>query len=430
MNMTIVIPANMRCLLEILCQRIETHYQECAVSIIINKDERTIHFIAGPSPLSAKCSIIVDQSSTGLRTVNFSIDGSFAKQLIHYFLDDQNIELTFPVDRKGQTFIELVDSTDLSIDRFQTSALRRCQCHNVLEEHLIYLADRQHSPCTTVSKATLEHIAYEANAHLPFEFIELNKEQQHIRIQRQGVVEDKSLPRHIKLPNSFVFTEETAKQIAQLCKVTLSNEIEIAQHGEVITLNTPECSISCSLAGVEEFFRKKPTPSHLLKYVALNLFAFKQEIEHCFKHYPRIRKENIAFLYVANNTAAIAVMTEPYEFIHPIHVFEVVEKENNSGSLFRFSPRDLEKIRIKNSLEAQKTRLDIIKNSQGQLSLNVYYSLQDTLPYDTIPLEKDEGYLNKVIAMLASIEQKHSIQAPKSIEAQGELFHFGDENYD
>ncbi|PFG45463.1 hypothetical protein ATG66_3754 [Vibrio sp. ES.051] len=425
--MNIIIPANKRPLLQTLLERIDTHYVDSVVTVLTDKADRTITFVCGQSPFCSECQLILDERSTHVKDKQFSIDGSFAKQLIHYFVEGEDIELEFDISASGTMFVELVDTTALSKDEYQTAALRRCQCGDASDDHLTYLTDNQHRPTTTASKATIERIVYEAQENVPFEFLELNKEKQYLRVQRQGEVEDKSLPRDLTLPVSLVLTPETTQQMTELCRLTSGNEIEIAQQGEAVTFKAPECTLTCSIAGVEAFYQKKPDPIRTLKYVALNLFAFKKELEHCFKHYGRIKKANDALLYLGENQAAIAVLTDPYEFVHPIHVFEVGQSEPHAGSLFRFSPRDLENIKIKNSLDAKKTRIDIFETSHGELKLGVYYSLEEKLPYDTIAIEKDERHLKKVFTMIESIEIKQGDTSSTASEQQGDLFTFDDD---
>lgn len=425
--MKMIIPAAKRALLQALSEHIDTHYVDSVVTLITRKAERMVTLVCGQSPFCSEYTLHLDDRSSELKDKQFSIDGSFAKRLIHYFAEEQDIELRFDSTTSGTLFVELIDTTELGKgDDYQTPALRRCQCGDASDEHLAYLADNQQRPTATTSKAAIERIVFEAQENVPFEFLELNKEEQYLRVQRQGEVEDKSLPQGLTLPVSLVLTPETTKQMTELCRITSGNEIEIAQQGETVTFKAPECTLTCSIAGVEAFYQKKPDPVRSLKYVALNLFAFKKELEHCFKHYGRIKKANDALLYLGEDRAAIAVLTPPYEFVHPIHVFEVGQHTPYAGSLFRFSPRDLDNIKIKNSLEAKKTRLDVFETSRGELKLGVYYSLDERLPYDTIAIENDERHLNKVLSMMERIDagQEDAVKAP---EQQGDLFSFADE---
>ncbi|PNH94625.1 hypothetical protein [Vibrio diazotrophicus] len=424
--MKIIIPSHKRTNFELLSQSIDPHYANCVVTIVTDKAEKSITFVTGEYPLCSQFTFVADERSTHIKDKQFSIDGSFTKQIINYFGKEQDIELNFESTNSGRMYVQLFDSTSLSIDEYQNPALRRCQCGDVLDKHLTYLLDNQQRPTTTTSKALMERILYEAKDHLPFEFIELDKDNQYIRVQRQGEIEDKSLPNDLKLPLSLVLTPETTQQMTELCQITSGSEIEIAQQGEALTFKTPECTLTCSLAGVEEFYRKKPDPIVTLLYFIVNLFTLKGELEHCISKYNLIKKANEAFLYLSKDKAAIAFLTEPYEFVHPIHVFEVGSGDSKSGLLLRFSPKDLKDMKIKNSLEARKTRLNIFKTSRGELKLGVYYSLEDKLPYTTIAVEESDIHLKKVLAMIESIEENLGDKTFGSIEQQSDLFGFGD----
>lgn len=428
--MKFVIPAEKRSLITTLCQHIDTHYDDSAVSIIVNKQSQSLTLVSGREPLYAQCTFILDEGSTSLKDKQFAIDGSFAKQLLHYFPDvNEPMCLNLESSASGVTYLELLDKSPLSQGPLSKAALRRCLCHEVVTEHVTYLEDNRHRPTTTTSKAVIERILHEAEEHLPFEFMELNKEQQHLRIQRNGEVEDKSLPLDMKLPLSIVLTAESTEQMTKLCRMTSSNEIEIAQQGEAVTFKTPECTLTCSLAGIEAFYQKKPDPITPLNYFVVDVYAFKDEIRHCLKEYGKIKQSNDALLYLGEDEAAICVLTEPYEFVHPIHVHDVGQStHSHGGSLFRFAPRDLLKSKIKDLTNAKKTKLVLFETSRGELNLGMYYTTEDQLPFDRIPIEKDNRNLSKVLKMMAKvIDAQH--EQPQKMEKQQDLFGFnGDDS--
>lgn len=425
--MNIIIPANKRSLLESLSQGIDTHFANCVVTVLVNKTQNTITFINGQLPLCDHYTFMLDERSISLKNKHFSLDASFTKQLINYFIQGEDIKLEFEIQPSGTMFLEVLDRSTRLKDELQSTALRRCQCSAPSDEHLTYWANTPKCPTTKTSKATIERIVYEAHKNLPFEYLQLNKEENYVRIQRQGVVEDKALPLDMKLPVSMVLTPDTTMQMTKLCQMTSGNEIEIAQQGETITFKTPECTLTCSLAGVEEFYQKKTVPIQALKYVALNLFTLKKELNHCVKEYSQIKKADEFLLYIGDEKAAIAVLIPPYAFTKLIHVFEVGESKTNVGSLFRFSPKELEGVRVKNLQEATKTRLDIFETALGELKLGVYYSLEDNLPYTTISIERDERQLDSVLKMIKDLEEKQTDNNSTIKEKQQDLFIFSDE---
>lgn len=418
--MKIIIPKEKKQLLKNTTINIDTRYADSLATVLINKKERSLTLVTGQKPLFAHCVLILDKSSTNLKDTQFSIDGSYAKQLSHYFASEQDIELSFQASSASSSFIELIQTGSKDGE----ATLRRCECSDASEEHLNYLKDNKQLPTTIVSKAAIERIVFESTEHMPFEFCEIDKEQQRIRVQRDGKVEDKHLPNDIKLPISMVMTPEITQQLTDLCDNTSGNEIEIAQQGELLTFKAGEGAVTCSVAELSEFHSKVPEKTQTLQDVELDFYAFKAELKHCFKAYGVIKKANDALLYLSDKKAAIAVFTEPYKFVHPITVSNIGSKKGNVSSLFRFSPKDLLNIKIKDLIGARSTRLEIIKHDNGELKLGVYYSKEDKLPYCSIPIEKDESQLPHVLALLEELYQNQGDTNTQSIkqEVQKDLF--------
>lgn len=415
--MKIIIPNNKRALLKNITENIDTHYSDSSATVLINKKERSLTLITGKKPLFAHCVFALDKRSTNLKDTQLSIDGSYAKQLPDYFALEQDIELSFQTSSANSSFIELIQI----FPRYEQATLRRCECNDALKEHITYLKSNNKLPTTIVSKPVIERIIYESTEHMPFELCEMNHEQQRIRVQRDGKVEDKHLPSDIKLPISMVMTPKITQQLTDLCAITSSKEIEIAQQGELLTFKADEGAVTCSVAGLYEFHAKSPEKTKTLQYVELNFYEFKAELRHCFKKYDVIKKANDALLYLNDKEVAIAVLTEPYEFVHPISTSKVSGEKSND-SLYHFSPKDLLNIKIKDLTVATSIRLEVIKYPNGKLKLGVYYSLEDKLPYHSISIERDDSQQQKVLSILEGLKKKESTSQHKKEEAQGDLF--------
>tara|TARA_R110000751_G_scaffold106901_2_gene203071 strand:- start:282 stop:1562 length:1281 start_codon:yes stop_codon:yes gene_type:complete len=418
--MKMIIPRNKKELLKNITENIDTRYADSSATVLINKKERSLTLVTGQKPLFAHCVFILDKRSTNLKDTTFSIDGSYAKQLPYYFASNQDIELGFQTSSTNSSFIELFQ---IGLKDNQAT-LRRCECSDTFKEHLTYLEDNKKLPTTIVSKSVIERIVFESTEHMPFELCELDKKHQRIRVQRDGKVEDKHLPNDIELPISMVMTPEITKQLTDLCYSTNSNEIEIAQQGELLIFKVNEGSVTSSVAGLNEFHTKTPEKTQTLQYAELDFHAFKKELRHCFIAYGVIKKANDAMLYLSNEEAAIAVFTGPYKFVYRVTVSKVSSEKSNNGSLYRFSPRDLLSIKIKDLIGATSTRLEIIKYQNGELKLGVYYSLEDKLPYRSIAIEKNESELPSVLAMLESFNKNQGNTQHEKQEVQEDLFAF------
>jgi hypothetical protein len=191
-----------------------------------------------------------------------------------------------------------------------------------------------------------------------------------------------------------------------------------------IIFKVDEGSVTSSVAGLNEFHTKTPEKTQTLQYAELDFHAFKKELRHCFIAYGVIKKANDALLYLSNEEAAIAVFTGPYKFVYRVTVSKVSGKKSNNGSLYRFSPRDLLSIKIKDLIGATSTRLEIIKYQNGELKLGVYYSLEDKLPYRSIAIEKNESELPSMLAMLESFNKNQGNTQHEKQEVQEDLFAF------
>ncbi len=418
--MKIIISGNKKALLKNITENIDTHYADSLATILISKKEGSIKLITGKPPLCSHCVFTLDTSSTHVKDAQFSIDGSFAKQLPCYFSENEDIELSVNTLSSSATSIELIHKDTKSNE----NALRRCECVDVYEAHLTYLKESSQRPTSTASKAAIERVIFESTETMPFEFLEMNVDKQHFKIQRNGDVEEVQFPDNLKLPVSLVLTEGITRKLDNLCKATEGDEIEVAQQGELLTFKTPETTITYSLAGVEEFFAKKPLKFIKEQHVIVSFYTFKMEVRHCLTEYKTIKKADSALLYLSDNKAAITFITPPYVFIQPITITKTCSKTKNSESLYRFSPKVLLGINIGDLTQAKSTRLDILKYENGERKLGVYFSLENKLPHRTISIEKDESQLPIVLALLEELDQNQADTKTQSTkqELQKDLF--------
>lgn len=425
--MKIIIDSAKTALLKNITENIDTRYADSLATILISKKEGSITFVTGKPPLCSHCTFILDASSTHVKDAQFSIDGSFAKQLPNYFSSNEDIKLSVHTLSSSAVSIELIHSDTKSNE----DALRRCECITVCETHLTYLKESAQRPTYTVSKASIERVVHESSELMPFEFLEMNVDKQHCRIQRDGDIEEVNLPHNLKLPASLILTEEINSKLDNLCKTTEGDVIEFVQQGELLTFKTPETTLTYSLAGVEEYLSKKPLKFINEKHVVVNFYELKGEVSHCSAEYKTIKQADSALLYLSGNEAVIAFITPPYKFVHPITVTKTCSKTKNSESLYRFSPKALLGCKISNLIQARSTRLDILKYENGERKLGVYFSLESKLPHRTISIEKDESQLPIVVALLEELNQSQADKntLSKKQEVQEDLFGYAmDEN--
>ena len=106
--MKTIIPKEKKQRLKNTTKNIDTRYSDSPASVFIDKKEPSLTLVTGQKPLFAQCKFILDKRSTNLKDKQFSIDGSYTKQLPDYFASEQDIELNFQDSSAGSTFIELI----------------------------------------------------------------------------------------------------------------------------------------------------------------------------------------------------------------------------------------------------------------------------------------------------------------------------------
>ncbi|MBH0015091.1 hypothetical protein JFJ09_11285 [Pseudoalteromonas arctica] len=430
--MIIVLPHNKSSLIKDITDGIDRRHVGSLVTILIDKEGFSFTLIVGQNSLISGCTIKLSTRSTHLKNAQFSIDSAFAKRLPHYFPLEKDIVFHFKTLSSGTSIIELihVDSDKNKAKSNQDNqsnkiTIRICDCQEASEKHLTHFEDIKQLPTKKIRKAAIERMVYEIkklhhgdNLSEVFEYIEIDVEKQVIKVQIAGRVSEIFLPKEINLPISIVMTQESFNQFDSLCKSIKDDEIGVVQQGELLILQTAEGVITCSLAGADEFHAKEPEETLSLISMILNLKIFKDEVNHCVNNYVTIKKADQAYLYLDNNRAVIAILTSPYKFAKPLHLKEIDNKKEGAiSSLFRFSPKDLLKVKIKNSVNDYATQLQVIQHLNGELKLGVFCSENNGLPYHTISIEKDNSQLSEVVAMLENLDKTQYLQQ----KGQGEL---------
>ena len=422
--MKIIISHSNHAQLKELASKIDTRIPENKVTVIVSKKEQTIVFIEGKKPLCNQFNFKLSNQSTGIKDKKYAIDASFVKQLPDYFTTKADIELNIRAYPTQILYMELQHINT----KHNAVALRRCICSAADPEHLEYLKDNKKMKPSKVSKALITKVVEEATKSLPFELLEFRKDC--IRIQRDGEVRDKPLSDALGLDIQLIITEEITKQLADLCETTNSSDIEINQAGDVLTFKTDECTVTHSLAGIEEFRAKTPTKTKTLLQFVLDFYTFKEELRHCLKAYKIIKKENRALLYLNKEQAAVAFFTDPYEFVLPIEVSEVNAENTETASVYHFSPTDLINIKIKDLVGAKTAQFDILQEASGELKLGVYYAKDDILPSHTIPIERDDSQYKKVASLLASLNKNDKNKGVSEPEERIEKNDFFNSDFD
>ncbi len=422
--MKLNIPALKRSVLETVLNNIDTSYPSSVLSFIIDKKAKNVKIISGLAPRFAQCIISLAPESSELKDTQFAIDGCFGKQLLQYdSRPDKNILMDIEmVTATEAKCIELVSSNS-GKEIAGAAALYRCQCQKIETQHLKYVKDCQTRSMTTVSTMSLGLAINEACNNMPYDFFELNKDTEAIKLQRNGEIEEKAFPSYLKLDVNLVLTESATTKLKSLCDDPSVASIDIAQQGEELTFSTGEQTITTTISGIDAFFKQKTPPNQVIRYLIVNIYKIKNELQQWVKYHNNIKKADEAILYIDNTSIAIFALNAPYEFVRRLKVHEISTlPQGFDQQAFRFRPREFLEMKIKDLTRAQQTKLEILQNSKGELKLGLYSSLENKLPTYSVAIENSDYQLPKMLKLL---EKMKTIEVKKPNEEQEDLFGFG-----
>ncbi|VEF25396.1 Uncharacterised protein [Shewanella baltica] len=287
------------------------------------------------------------------------------------------------------------------------------------QKHIAYFKANNQRAFQRVPVTTLQYILHETQYYVPFEFIQFNGEKGELRYQRNGKVNEKMLPEHIKPPFSFALTQHAATQLTQICNNTESPDIEICVEGDAISFKSPEQSMTCILSDIELFYQRDVyKPQTILNFQA-DLRTLKKRNDDLWK-LQEIKAANQCVLFIEGNEMFICSILDHSQSFKPIATNISIE----DPLLFAYCPKTLSELPIKNMLNMTQTRATLTKDKQGEYKLNIYKNLKDRLPYGSIELKPEQPKLKQYQALKRKYDEnqeKRFIIQPDPSEKQGQL---------
>ncbi|RPA63825.1 hypothetical protein EGC86_00675 [Shewanella frigidimarina] len=287
------------------------------------------------------------------------------------------------------------------------------------QKHIEYFKANSQRAFHPVSVTTLQYILNETQHYIPLEFIQFNSEKRELRYQRNGKVNEKMMPEHIKPPFSFALTQHAATQLTQICNNTEGSEIEICVEGDAISFKSPEQSMTCILSDIELFYQRDIyEPQTVLDFQG-DLWALKMRNDALWKQ-QEIKAANQCMLFIEENEMFICSILDHSKLFKPI----ATNISTKGSLLFAYCPKALSELYIKNMLNMTLTRATLTKDKQGEYKLNIYRDLQDRLPYGSIELKPEQPKLKQYQALKRKYDETHGnrfIIQPEPSEKQGQL---------
>ncbi|KFZ35937.1 hypothetical protein HR45_19180 [Shewanella mangrovi] len=424
--MKLVISAAHRDILLPVFANIDIRYPNSIATLLVDSVLKTLTIISGQKPTYAYCTIPLAPESTGLQSVGFSVKGGYISELPPYFPINDNICLDVEISDSKAKSIKFVYIYRQDNDNLKESGIRNYRCEEIDKQQANYLDEIMSRPMTKISTNTGLAICNAAKLHIPFELIEIHPDENKIKVQRNGIIEETKLPYHIELPTELVFNQAVGDKLRWMCQQPGVKEIQIAQQGEEFILKTSSTAVTCELAGIENFYSKMPKTIKQIKYIIVDFHSIK-EIINKYRNNLQVKKFDNAILYVDNEYVGVAFVDDCLKSLFTIRVVEIEQTVMTSGYLmFRFSMQMFVNTKLCKLIKPDRAKLSIIENGNGEFSLGMHQSIHGTSPTDIIPIEKDAYHYPTVKQMRDElIIEVTKAKARVTHEAQQDMFGYG-----
>lgn len=278
-------------------------------------------------------------------------------------------------------------------------------------------------------------LVFLASKYDSFDFIEFDPVNKAIFIQINGHVSQVTLDEKIKLTVPLILNELAVEDIKQMLDQNTDPYIHFLQRGNDLLLQGSDISITCPLAGIEEFRKKKKMLANVIIKASIDFYALNMEVNNCKKAYKSIKSGH---LYISESLVSINnigddgdLNNERENFTRPLTIFSIDKIEKAKEYVFRFTVKDfkdLKNLSIKRIEEIKEMFFQVTENQVGQLLLEIFECSESTVPLSVLSVERDDSRLQEILALHKDYKPSQLEQPSDTDEnqhkqqgAQGEL---------
>ena len=375
------------------------------VTFIINNKINSLKIIGGPSEALQVLDIPLEANKL-LKTGEWSINASLFKT---YCLSpiQANKPLVIDVDYLESTkYPQLKALTD-------DGAWRSWQAVSICEKHIKHLTELSNKTFQTISTNTAKTMIEIAQAHTPFEFFELKKDSQDIRLQRNDTIIPYVLPGNMNSDIDIVLNQESTLMLDTLCQYTKEDTLQIYFDNEHVIFSDGVQTVTSSLLSLAEFYQRDTISYETESRLIVNAFEFRDELREYIK-VDQIRHTNQGFVYIDNDDVMVSGLGDITNCARFITTLEHTLKEKHL--LYRINLRDIIKVKIKGVVSAHQMKLQFLKGSDGSRKLGFYNNLESKHPYDSVVVELDHSLNDKVLKLKAKYQKKLGNKSGKQMD--------------
>ena len=397
-----------------ISKKLDKRESDCCVSFIIDPKKNTLQLIGGHAPEYLDVTIPLAQKHQ-LKQRRFSLDGEYFSQLQNYAGKGHSLALEVMINKNASNTIGIWTDKNEFLG---------CDLAPFHQAHKEFIKKTEEYVYKEVRALEVLRLLHEVTPHAPVQFVAFDKEHKEMRVQSDNNLELHDIPSDIPIPISLVLSQTATDELQALCENVGDSKIQIAQHDENITFKTGNMTITHSLAGVDEFYKKKPKAYQELGYMIIDINHFKDRVRHFHNKYRKIKQANQSHLLITPEQLYFLNLVKPYKFDIPIASDAISFTDDQ---LYILHLRDIIPIKIKDITTSDKIKIAILKEEgqESEYKLGFYKDITHKYPYATIAIEPIPEDMAKAQVVIKNAENSRGNKPQEeSEEKQNDLFGF------
>ncbi|MEZ9597061.1 hypothetical protein AB4298_20815 [Shewanella sp. 10N.261.52.F9] len=388
-----------------MTKQLNSTKSDYCVSVIISPKDKTITWIGGSSP---DYTLITQPLTKGHRfkQAEFALPGDFFSQSIKSVIatnqalsKHNSYALQFKLRSSKGRYIQAthIESALSQPELMQPiyRALRQFATLPIHKNHIEYMEAVKQRALHEVLTTDLKQLSKEAEESTPFEYIQFDDREQEIRIQRAGKITTKPMPENTSFPLPMALNQPVLTQLQRLIKQTDSPTISIAQEGEIVTISTPEETVTSSIAGLIDFYKRVPEKPMVEVALVIDYLSLIAEVR-SHQKYREIKKNPEAFMLVHNSELFVTAGLSGNNLCRQIFGQAV---KNNEDHLYRFDTKDLIDTGKCRKTNGSQVKLVITQNKKGERFFEFYINSKEALPFAKISIEAESNNIETAIRL-------------------------------
>ena len=390
----LVIPHTLFRSFEAISKQLQAKKADYGVSVFISPKDATVTWVGGSNP---NYSLIVQpiEKGHGLKQAKFYIPGDFFKHSLKSVIAFNRkstgsllLPLIFELEYKNGKYINAthVEIPDISIPSLNPiyPSCRKFDLVAAFKKHVEYIDTLPQRAVVEFSIADLDKLDMNVNPLGNFEYLQLESNSHNLRFQRGGNVGIETLSSNIPLPVTLTINNETYQQLRHICQETQSQTVAIAQEGELITIRSPEKTVTRSIAGLTAFIETQQNQSTIEVTLIADIQSFKGEIE-SHADYKSEKKADQCYFLIDDNKIYMSSTISADGLSKAVYAKSIKSEQTR---LYRFHPKELINTHINDLISMAQVKICIVINENHERFFEFYSSTKEgSLPYVQIPVE-------------------------------------------